>query len=84
MAVSVVVAVGDIADDLVNKIKERMPNLIMGKTDCSDTQLGPVISMENKERIYSFIDTAESEGATLSVDGRKLSDGKKVVLLDPR
>ena len=52
MAVSVVVAVGDIADDLINKIKERMPNLIMGTTDNNDTQLGPVISMENKQRIY--------------------------------
>jgi malonate-semialdehyde dehydrogenase (acetylating)/methylmalonate-semialdehyde dehydrogenase len=83
MAVSVVVAVGDIAEDLVNKIKERMPNLIMGKTDCNDTQLGPVISMENKERIYSFIDTAESEGATLSVDGRKLSDGEEGCFVGP-
>ncbi|MBB69061.1 MAG: methylmalonate-semialdehyde dehydrogenase (CoA acylating) [Flavobacteriaceae bacterium] len=83
MAVSVVVAVGDIADDLINKIKERMPNLIMGTTDSSDTQLGPVISMENKERIYSFIDKAESEGATLSVDGRKLSDGKEGCFVGP-
>ena len=83
MAVSVVVAVGDIADDLINKIKERMPNLIMGTTDNNDTQLGPVISMENKQRIYSFIDVAESEGATLSVDGRKLSDGKEGCFVGP-
>ena len=83
MAVSVVVAVGDIADDLINKIKERMPNLIMGTTDNNDTQLGPVISMENKQRIYSFIDAAESEGATLSVDGRKLSDGKEGCFVGP-
>ena len=74
MAVSVVVAVGDIADELVSKIKDRIPGLIMGKTDNPDTQLGPVISQENKERIYSFIDSAESEGATLVVDGRPLSD----------
>ena len=83
MAVSVVVAVGDIADDLINKIKERMPNLVMGKTDNNDTQLGPVISMENKERIYSYIDEAQSEGATLSVDGRKLSDGKEGCFVGP-
>ena len=83
MAVSVVVAVGDIADDLINKIKERMPNLIMGTTDNNDTQLGPVISMENKQRIYSFIDAAESEGATLSVDGRELSDGKEGCFVGP-
>lgn len=74
MAVSVVVAVGDIADELVDKIKERMPSLIMGKTDNPDTQLGPVISQENKDRIYSFIESAEPDGASLVVDGRKLSD----------
>ena len=83
MAVSVVVAVGDIGDDLINKIKERMPNLIMGTTDNNDTQLGPVISMENKERIYSFIEAAQSEGATLSVDGRILSDGKEGCFVGP-
>ena len=53
MAVSVVVAVGDIADDLVKKIKERMPNLVIGKTDKSETQLGPVISQEIKDKIFS-------------------------------
>ena len=74
MAVSVVVAVGDIADDLVKKIKERMPNLVVGKTDNSETQLGPVISQENKDKIYSFIETAEPEGASLVVDGREVSD----------
>ena len=74
MAVSVVVAVGDIADELVGKIKDRIPSLVMGKTDNPDTQLGPVISQENKDRIYSFIDSAETEGASLVFDGRPLSD----------
>ena len=55
MAVSVVVAVGDIADDLVNKIKERIPNIKMGVTDDDSTELGPVISSENRDRINSFI-----------------------------
>ena len=44
-----------------------MPSLIMGKTDNPDTQLGPVISQENKDRIYAFIDSAEPDGATLVV-----------------
>jgi len=77
MAVSVVVAVGDIGDDLINKIKERMPSLVMGATDNLDTQLGPVISKENKDRIYSFIESAEPDGATLVVDGRVLSDNEE-------
>ena len=67
MAVSVVVAVGDIADDLVLKIKERIPNIKMGVTDNNDTELGPVISKDNKDRICSFIESAEPEGATVLV-----------------
>ena len=74
MAVSVVVAVGDIADDLVSKIQQRIPSLVMGVTDDESTQLGPVIGQENKERIYSFIDSAEPDGAKLLVDGRIQSD----------
>ena len=74
MAVSVVVAVGNIADDLVAKIKKRIPNLVMGVTDDESTELGPVIGYENKKRIYSFIESAEPDGAKLVVDGRIQSD----------
>ena len=74
MAVSVVVAVGNIADDLVAKIKKRIPNLVMGVTDDESTELGPVIGHENKKRIYSFIESAEPDGAKLVIDGRIQSD----------
>ena len=83
MAVSVVVAVGDIADELIDKIKERMPNLVMGVTDDDKTQLGPVISPENKDRIYSFIDSAEPDGATLVVDGRIRSNSLEGCFVGP-
>ncbi len=39
----------------------------MGVTDDEKTQLGPVISQANKDRIYSFIDSAEPDGASLVV-----------------
>ena len=74
MAVSVVVAVGDIADELISKIQSRMPDLVMGVTDDEKTQLGPVISQANKDKIYSFIDSAEQDGASLVVDGRDRSN----------
>ena len=83
MAVSVVVAVGDIADELLDKIKERMPSLVMGVTDDDETQLGPVISQENKDKIYSFIDTAEPDGATLVVDGRIRSNSLEGCFVGP-
>jgi len=83
MAVSVVVAVGDIADELLDKIKERMPSLVMGVTDDDKTQLGPVISQENKDKIYSFIDSAEPDGATLVVDGRIRSNSLEGCFVGP-
>ena len=83
MAVSVVVAVGEIADELLDKIKERMPSLVMGVTDDDETQLGPVISQENKDKIYSFIDSAEPDGATLVVDGRIRSNSLEGCLVGP-
>ena len=83
MAVSVVVAVGDIADDLISKIQSRMPDLVMGVTDDDKTQLGPVISQANKDRIYSFIDSAESDGASLVVDGRHRSNSLKGCFVGP-
>ena len=83
MAVSVVVAVGDIADELISKIQSRMPDLVMGVTDDEKTQLGPVISQANKDRIYSFIDSAEPDGASLVVDGRNRSNSLEGCFVGP-
>lgn len=70
MAVSVLVAVGNIADDLVDKIQQRIPAIKVGSAMNDGTELGPVISVESQQRINSFVDEAESHGATLVVDGR--------------
>lgn len=74
MAISVVVAVGNIGDQLVAKIAQRIPGIKVGSTADKDVQLGPVISPESKQRIHAFIDGAESSGATLAVDGRMQED----------
>lgn len=70
MAVSVVVPVGDIADELIEKIKERMAELKVGPGTDPENEMGPVITKEAKERIEGFIDGAEASGATVLVDGR--------------
>ncbi|MAJ86670.1 MAG: methylmalonate-semialdehyde dehydrogenase (CoA acylating) [Cellvibrionales bacterium TMED148] len=75
MAVSVLVVVGNIADELVLRISQRIPEIRVGKTDGADVQLGPVISRESRDRIHSFIDGAERSGARLVVDGRPHSEG---------
>ena len=71
MAVSVVVAVGDIADELVGKIKERMPKSCNGQNRSSRYTIRPSYFYKKiKIRIYSFIESAEPDGASLVVDGR--------------
>ena len=74
MAISVVVAVGDIGDQLVAKIAQRIPDIVVGSTADSAVQLGPVISLDSKQRIHGFIEGVESSGASLVVDGRLQDD----------
>jgi malonate-semialdehyde dehydrogenase (acetylating)/methylmalonate-semialdehyde dehydrogenase len=70
MAISVVVAVGNIGDQLVAKIAQRIPSIKVGPASDRDVQLGPVISSESQQRINNFIDGVEASGAKLCVDGR--------------
>lgn len=69
MAVSVVVAVGDVGDALVSKISKRIPGIKIGNPKSEDVQLGPVISKESKVRMAEVVQTSVGQGATLVVDG---------------
>ena len=69
MAISTVVAVSGIADELVQKIKERTIGLRTGDgTRGSD--MGPLISEQARQRVTGYIDAGAKAGATLVVDGR--------------
>ena len=70
MAVSVLVAVGNIADDLVKAISSRMADLKIGDGTDPTSQMGPLITAEHRERVASYVAGAVGEGATLVVDGR--------------
>lgn len=70
MAVSVLVAVGNIADDLVKAITSRMSDLTIGPGTDPASQMGPLITAEHRDRVASYVAGAEGEGATLVVDGR--------------
>ena len=71
MAISVVVAVGGVGDELVAKIKERMEKLVIGDGTDPASEMGPLITKEAKERVESYVAGAEAEGATIVVDGRE-------------
>ena len=70
MAVSVAVAVGNIADSLVEKIYSETQKITIAPWTNIDSDLGPVISKEHKEKIENYIAIGEQEGAKLIADGR--------------
>jgi len=70
MAVSVAVAVGDIADELVHNIQKKAESLIVAPWTDHSSDMGPVISEEHKIKIEDYISKGENEGAKLLLDGR--------------
>jgi malonate-semialdehyde dehydrogenase (acetylating)/methylmalonate-semialdehyde dehydrogenase len=70
MAISMVVAVGDSADPLIEAIKERIPKIKVGDGMQPDVEMGPLITREHRDRVASFVENAPGEGATVVVDGR--------------
>ncbi|MET0417498.1 MAG: CoA-acylating methylmalonate-semialdehyde dehydrogenase, partial [Actinoplanes sp.] len=70
MAVSVVVAVGDIADPLVEAIAARLPKLKIGAGTDPESQMGPLISAQHREKVAGYIANGASAGATVIADGR--------------
>ncbi|WP_026533228.1 CoA-acylating methylmalonate-semialdehyde dehydrogenase [Arthrobacter sp. H41] len=69
MAISVMVAVGDIADDLVEKVRSRMVSLKIGAGTDPSSEMGPLITGEHRDRVASYVTGAAAEGATVVVDG---------------
>tara|TARA_B100000989_G_scaffold292987_1_gene269718 strand:- start:632 stop:1279 length:648 start_codon:yes stop_codon:yes gene_type:complete len=70
MAISVAVAVGNIADDLVSKIKDKAESLKVAPWTDDTADMGPLISKEHKEKVERYISIGIEEGASLHLDGR--------------
>jgi malonate-semialdehyde dehydrogenase (acetylating)/methylmalonate-semialdehyde dehydrogenase len=71
MAISVVLAVGNVADPLIEAIRERVARIKVGPGSEPASEMGPLISREHRDRVAGHLDTAVAEGATLSIDGRE-------------
>jgi malonate-semialdehyde dehydrogenase (acetylating) / methylmalonate-semialdehyde dehydrogenase len=71
MAVSVVVAVGDVADPLIDAIRQRLPNVKVGPGLEPGNEMGPLITREHRDKVASYLDTAAEQGATVVADGRE-------------
>ena len=71
MAISAIVAVEPIANALVARIKSRMANIVTGDgTKGSD--MGPLVTAVHRDKVASYIEAGNKEGATVVVDGRDL------------
>jgi malonate-semialdehyde dehydrogenase (acetylating) / methylmalonate-semialdehyde dehydrogenase len=70
MAISVLVAVGAAGDLLVERLQERLPGIRIGDGLDANSDMGPLISAEHRDRVAGYIDRGAAEGATVLVDGR--------------
>jgi malonate-semialdehyde dehydrogenase (acetylating) / methylmalonate-semialdehyde dehydrogenase len=72
MAISACVAVGPIADDLVAKIAERTATIKTGD-GTRDADMGPLVTRAHRDKVASYIDAGEADGAKIVVDGRNVT-----------
>jgi malonate-semialdehyde dehydrogenase (acetylating)/methylmalonate-semialdehyde dehydrogenase len=73
MAISVVLAVEPVADELIEKIRTRIAGLTLGNGaggPDGEPHMGPLVSREHREKVASYVDIAVQDGARIIVDGR--------------
>jgi len=73
MAISVAVAVGNVGDELIDKLQQRIATLKVGPGTDPVSEMGPLVTRAHWERVTGYIDLGVEEGATLAADGRGLT-----------
>jgi malonate-semialdehyde dehydrogenase (acetylating)/methylmalonate-semialdehyde dehydrogenase len=71
MAISQVVAVGDVADRFIEAVKARIPKVKVGDGMQPDSEMGPLVTREHRDKVASYVAGAAGEGGTIVVDGRE-------------
>ena len=71
MAVSTVVAVGDVAEPLIEAIRKRLPSVKVGPGTDPEAQMGPLITKQHRDKVVTYIESAKAQGATVIADGRE-------------
>ncbi|CNG30938.1 methylmalonate-semialdehyde dehydrogenase [Mycobacterium tuberculosis] len=70
MAISVIVAVDPVGDELVARIRERVRGLKVGPGDDPESQMGPLVTRAHRDKVASYLDSGVAQGAALAIDGR--------------
>ena len=71
MAVATIVAVGDVADPLVEAIRARLPRVKVGPGSDATAEMGPLVTRAHRDKVASYLESAPGQGATVVVDGRE-------------
>jgi malonate-semialdehyde dehydrogenase (acetylating)/methylmalonate-semialdehyde dehydrogenase len=71
MAISAIVAVGNAPGPLLDKLLPKIEALKIGSGMDNNNDMGPLITAEHRDKVRSYIDIGEEEGASVVVDGRK-------------
>ena len=72
MAISAIVAVGDVGDALVQKLSEKASKLKVGPGSGKDMDMGPLVTSAHRDKVAGYVDKGIAEGAKLVLDGRKI------------
>ena len=70
MAVSALVAVDPVGDELVSRIRDRVAELRVGPGADDRSEMGPLVTGPHRDKVASYLDSGVRQGATLAVDGR--------------
>ena len=71
MAIATVVAVGDVADPLVEAIAKRLPKIKVGPGSDPEAEMGPLVTKQHRDKVASYLDSGPAQGASLVADGRE-------------
>ena len=72
MAIAVVVAVGDVAEPLVDAIAARLGKIQVGAGTDAGAEMGPLVTREHRDRVADYLTSAVADGAVVVADGRDL------------
>ncbi|HEV8282088.1 MAG TPA: CoA-acylating methylmalonate-semialdehyde dehydrogenase [Candidatus Limnocylindrales bacterium] len=71
MAIATVVAVGNVADPLVDAINTRLPKVKVGPGTDPSAEMGPLVTRQHRDKVASYLDSSKAQGATVVTDGRE-------------
>jgi malonate-semialdehyde dehydrogenase (acetylating)/methylmalonate-semialdehyde dehydrogenase len=71
MAIATVVAVGSVADPLVDAIADRLPKIRIGPGTDPEAEMGPLVTRQHRDKVASYLDSATEQGARVVADGRE-------------